>query len=60
MVAVAHRGPHPLVPRPNRIAVAGVCSNTGMAVSMAIQSLVVQVAPPTVTVIRAPGGGPLR
>ena len=27
---------------------------------MVSQSLVVQVAPPTVTVMRAPGGGPLR
>jgi hypothetical protein len=34
---------------------------TALADAMCVrQSLVVQVAPPTVTAIRAPGGGPLR
>ena len=34
---------------------------TALADAMFVrQSLVVQVAPPTVTAIRAPGGGPLR
>jgi hypothetical protein len=50
-------------PRAGPVFISGrkIASDAGvLRLARGRQSLVVQVAPPTVTVIRAPGGGPLR